>query len=81
MAALGCAARDPTPDRRWSILTAPASHDYPLGDPSAALSDWRRMSDYEFDSFTECTAAEKGVQNPLERPIECVATDDPRFRQ
>ena len=48
---------------------------------SAAVSEWTGLANYEFDSQAECFAAENGVQNALQRPTECVATDDARFRQ
>lgn len=79
VAALGCAGRSPTPDPRWSIVTPPLSRDFPVGDGSAPLSEWTRVANYEFDSLAKCAAAENGVQNELQRPTECVATDDPHF--
>lgn len=81
MAALGCGARDPTSWPRWHIVTPPVSRDFPMGNGSAALSEWTRVANYEFDSSAQCAAAENNVQNALQRPIECVATDDPRFGQ
>jgi hypothetical protein len=61
------------------LIVPRATNDFPLGDLGAPLTDWKRVTNENFGTLASCRAAQKNVVEALQRPAECVSTEDPRL--
>ena|ERR1700676_4818942 len=75
----GCASNSQVPrDQRWFLLAATPTQEYPLGKIAAPMERWPRVMAYA--SLDECAASLWDASNELQRPVQCVAGDDPRIQ-
>ena len=64
--------------RTWFLVVAPFTREFPGGDIQAPLSKWSLVT--TFDTASDCDATFEQAENYLQRPVECVASDDPRLK-
>ena len=69
----GCATNYPV----W-LIAAPVSSDFPEGQADAPLSKWARIRGYDY--LDDCKLRVLDAQNRLQRPVTCVAVDNPQLR-
>jgi len=69
----GCAATHPV----W-LIAAPVSSDFPAGQADAPLSKWARIRGYDY--LDDCKSRLLDAQNRLQRPVTCVAVDNPQLK-
>ena len=65
--------------RAWFLVVAPFTREFPGGDIQAPLSKWSQVT--TFDTAAGCDAILEQAQNHLQRPVRCVASDDPRLKE
>ena len=63
--------------RTYFLIVAPVTREFPNGDMDAPLSKWLKVT--TFDSDPVCEAELDQAENHLQRPVQCVASDDPRI--
>ena len=63
--------------RTWFLVVAPITQEFPTGDMQAPVSKWARVS--TFDSGPACDLELEEAENHLQRPVQCIASDDPRM--
>jgi len=63
--------------RTYFLVVAPITREFPSGDMDAPLSKWMKVT--TFDSDPACEAELDQAENHLQRPVQCVASDDPRI--
>jgi hypothetical protein len=68
-----CATNHPV----W-LIAAPMSSDFPEGQADAPLSKWARIRGYDY--LDDCKSRLLDAQNRLQRPVICVAVDNPQLR-
>ena len=66
-----------TMPRTWFLVVAPITREFPNGDMDAPLSKWMKVT--TFDTDPACESELNPAQNNLQRPVQCVASDDPRI--
>jgi hypothetical protein len=66
-----------TMPRTWFLVVAPITREFPSGDMDAPLSRWSKVT--TFDTDPACEAELDQAENNLQRPVQCVASDDPRL--
>jgi len=64
-------------DPHWLLLESPVTSDYPEGAVFEPIERWPRITEYA--SLDKCRASMWDAQNQLQRPVTCVASDDPRI--
>jgi hypothetical protein len=75
----GCAAKAAPPsDPQWILLASPITNDFPEGAVESPMAQWPRVTQYA--SMYQCGAALEPAQNQFQRPVACMASDDPRLR-
>jgi hypothetical protein len=75
----------------WYLMFPPTSHDYPMGDANAPLTQWaKRPTIYRTEQECEHVldrqirlkdARNRQVQVRFYKQARCVATGDPRLKQ
>ena len=83
----GCANHHPMANGRiegtapptWSLIVAPFTREFPGGDMAAPLSQWSLVR--TFDNEQGCDGILTQAQDNLQRPVLCIASDDPRLKQ
>ncbi len=77
----GCAGQPkPQTDAMWLLLASPASSEYPDGTVAgSSFARWPKITEYAY--LNDCGASLREVQNEIQRPVACVASDDPRLKQ
>ena len=65
--------------RTWFLAAAPLTREFPLGDMQAPVSKWQQVT--TFDALAECDATLEEAENHLQRPVQCIASDDPRLKE
>jgi hypothetical protein len=65
--------------RTWFLVTAPPTQEFPLGDMQAPTSKWQQVT--TFDTSAGCDAMLEQAENHLQRPVQCIASDDPRLQE
>ena len=79
-AAVGCAARPAPPiSSQWLLVASPVTDDFPNGTVGSPIAQWPKVTQYA--SMSQCGAALGAAQNRFQRPVACVASDDPRLRE
>jgi hypothetical protein len=81
----GCAYHTPlasssyvtTMPTSWFLVEAPFTREFPGGKMAEPVSKWLRVT--TFDTSAQCDAALIEAQNELQRPVQCIASDDPRM--
>jgi len=63
--------------RVWFLVAAPFSREFPRGNIEEPLSAWSMVTTYDTDGA--CDASLFEAENQLQRPVQCVASDDPRL--
>jgi len=63
--------------RVWFLVAAPLSREFPRGNIEDPLSAWSMVTTYDTDGA--CDASLSEAENQLQRPVQCVASDDPRL--
>jgi hypothetical protein len=63
--------------RVWFLVAAPFSREFPRGNIEEPLSSWSMVTTYDTDGA--CDASLFEAENQLQRPVQCVASDDPRL--
>jgi hypothetical protein len=76
--AIGCVSAPPAPTN-WYVLSPPATINYPHGNLNSNLSKWVKVKD--FPSEDACQDQLRDIHNQLHRPVDCVASNDPRLAQ
>jgi hypothetical protein len=66
-----------TMPRTYFLVVAPITREFPRGDMDAPLALWSKVT--TFDTEPACEAELNPAQNHLQRPVQCVASDDPRL--
>jgi len=66
-----------TMSRTWFLVVAPVTREFPRGDLNAPLAQWSKVT--TFDTDPACEAELDQADNHLQRPVQCVASDDPRL--
>jgi hypothetical protein len=66
------------PPRTWILLVAPFTREFPHGDLEAPYSQWSPVR--SFDSGAACDAILEQAEDYLQRPVQCIASDDPRLK-
>ena len=85
MCIAGCAYRSPfarsnyvtTMPTVWYLVEAPFTREFPGGSMGEPVSKWTLVT--TFDSAPLCDAALIEAHNELQRPVQCIASDDPRM--
>jgi hypothetical protein len=67
-----------TTPRTWLLLVAPFTREFPHGDLQAPYSKWSQVR--SFDSAAGCDAILEQAEDYLQRPVQCIASDDPRLK-
>jgi hypothetical protein len=81
-ALVGCAARTTPPSSnssQWLLLASPVTEDFPNGTVGSPIAQWPKVTQYA--SMSQCGAALGPAQNQFQRPVACIASDDPRLRE
>lgn len=80
LALAGCVAA-PVHQRNshWLMLQSPVTKEYPFGSAFAPLKRWPRVTEYA--SLDTCQDSLWDTQDRLQRPVTCVASDDPRLER
>src|SRR5579863_10653829 len=65
--------------RTWFLVTAPPTQEFPLGDLQARISKWQTVT--TFDTAEACEAILEQAENHLQRPVQCIASDDPHLKE
>ena len=60
------------------LIAAPVSSDFPEGQADAPLSNRTRIRGYDY--LDDCKLRVLDAQNRLQRPVTCVAVDNPQLR-
>ena len=63
--------------RTWFLVVAPITREFPSGDMHAPVAKWSKVT--TFDSGPSCDAILDQAENHLQRPVQCIASDDPRI--
>ena len=63
--------------RVWFLVAAPFTREFPRGNIEEPLSAWSMVTTYDTDGA--CDASLFEAENQLQRPVQCVASDDPRL--
>jgi hypothetical protein len=66
------------PPRTWFLLVAPFTREFPHGDLHAPFSKWSQVK--TFDSAAGCDAILEQAEDYLQRPVQCIASDDPQLK-
>ena len=74
----GCAGAPPTAVV-WYMVSPPVNATYPHGDLNSSVSSWERVKD--FPNGEMCQNQLRDIHNQLDRPVGCIASDDPRLAQ
>jgi hypothetical protein len=64
--------------RSWFLLVAPFTREFPHGDLHAPIPKWSQVR--SFDSAAGCDAILEQAEDYLQRPVQCIASDDPRLK-
>ncbi len=64
--------------KTWNLLVAPFTREFPHGDLHAPLSKWSVVK--SFDTPAGCDAILEQAEDYLQRPVLCIASDDPRLK-
>ena len=64
--------------RTWLLLVAPFTREFPHGDLEAPFSKWSQVR--SFDSAAACDGILEQAEDYLQRPVQCIASDDPRLK-
>jgi len=78
LSAAGCATAPPAPVV-WYIVSPVPTPTYPRGNLNSSVSTWEKIKD--FPTGTACQDQLLDVHNRIERPVDCVASNDPRLAQ
>jgi hypothetical protein len=65
--------------RTWFLIVAPFTREFPGGDMQAPLSKWSQVT--TFDTAEACDATLAQAENYLQRPVQCIASDDPQLSE
>jgi len=63
--------------RTWFLVAAPITQEFPRGDLQAPVLKWAKVT--TFDTGPECDLELEEAENHLQRPVQCIASDDPRM--
>ena len=74
----GCASAPPVPVV-WYVVSPMASATYPHGNINSNVSHWEKVKD--FPTGDACQDQLRDIHNQLHRPVDCVASNDPRLAQ
>jgi len=66
------------PPRTWFLLVAPFTREFPHGDLHAPFSKWSQVR--SFDTAAGCDGILEQAEDYLQRPVQCIASDDPRLK-
>lgn len=75
---LGCATTPPAPVVWYALSPVPTTM-FPHGDLNSKLTTWEQLK--QFPTREECQTALRDIHNSLHRPLDCVASNDPRLTQ
>ena len=75
---LGCVTTPPAPPV-WYVLSPVPTTMFPHGDLNSRMSTWEQIK--QFPTHEECQNALRDIHNNLHRPLDCVASNDPRLMQ
>jgi len=75
---IGCASAPPAPVV-WYVVSPLPSTTYPHGNINSNLSSWEKVKD--FPTGDACQDQLRDIHNQLHRPVDCVASNDPRLAQ
>jgi len=78
MMAAGCATTPPEPVV-WYVISPVPSQNFPHGNINSPMSTWEKVKN--FRSAADCRDAIQGIHNDLHRPVNCIASNDPRLTQ
>jgi hypothetical protein len=81
-AIVGCAAKTAPPSSnssQWLLVASPVTEDFPSGTVGSPLAQWPMVTQYA--SMSKCGAALGAAQNQFQRPMACIASDDPRLHE
>ena len=76
MIGAGCATSPPDPVV-WYVVSPVPSEGFPHGNLNSPMYGWEKVRN--FSSAAECRSAIQGIHNDLHRPVQCVASNDPRL--
>lgn len=65
--------------KTWNLLVAPFTREFPHGDLHAPLSKWSVVK--SLDTAAGCDAILEQAEDYLQRPVLCIASDDPRLKE
>ena len=74
------------PARTWTklrnqrsplLIAAPITQEFPTGDMHAPASKWVKVK--TFETGPTCDLELEEAENHLQRPVQCMASDDPRI--
>ena len=65
--------------RTWFLVVAPFTQEFPGGDLQAPISKWPQVTTFETSAI--CDRMLQQAENNLQRPVQCVASDDPRLKK
>ena len=82
VALAGCSATrtNTNQDKAWRIVSVPPMPDYPEGNLYAPRSLWMPVDGATYASYEGCAAKLKKAFNSIQRPLDCIANDDPRLK-
>ncbi len=63
--------------RTWFLVAAPITREFPSGDTWAPVAKWSKVR--TFDTGPSCDAILNEAEDHLQRPVQCIASDDPRL--
>ena len=64
----------------WQVVAAPPMPDYPEGNLQLPMELWLPVDDSTYTSREDCVARLDKAFNKVQRPVDCVASDDPRLK-
>jgi hypothetical protein len=70
---------DTSAPHKWFLIAAPFTQEFPGGNLQAPLSKWPQIT--TFDAAETCEAGLQQAGNELQRPVQCIGSDDPRLNE
>ncbi len=73
------ACATPAPPPVWYLVSPTPNENYPHGNLNSPMTGWEKVRNYP--TADDCENAIMDMHNQLHRPVDCVASNDPRLEQ
>jgi len=72
------ACATPAPPPVWYLVSPVPNDNYPHGNLNSPMTGWEKVRNYP--TAVDCENATQDTHNQLHRPVDCVASNDPRLQ-